>query len=125
MYDDCRLVGAVFCGDEVVLHDVAEGLGVAIDGRDLGIGRSALEAGDEGLGGFHCGRDTGLRSLLLLSLSGERAEQLTASQGRIEELRELGVPRGPLGDHLVEEVTFSHKFACSVYLDRYLSSDIA
>lgn len=48
MYDDCRLVGGVFCGDEVVLHDVTERLGVATPRRRQSLRRrlaSSIVAG--------------------------------------------------------------------------------
>jgi hypothetical protein len=95
--------GAVRLGrrDQVVLHDEAEALRVAIDGRNLRIGRCALKARDKGLRSLHRRGDHGLRALLLLTLPGQSTQQLTPPASGVQQPRELGVARGALVDHLV------------------------
>lgn len=77
--------------DQVVLHDEAEALGVAIDGRHLRIGGRALKTRDERLRRLHRSGDHGLRALLLLTLVGQGAKKLATPASRVHQPRKLGV----------------------------------
>jgi hypothetical protein len=74
--DDRRRAGALVGWNQVVLDDIAERVGVTLDGRDLRVRRRALEPGHERLGGRHRRRDRSLGTLLLLAALGEGVQQL-------------------------------------------------
>lgn len=94
--------------DQLPVDPLAQGCGVPLHGRELGVDLGRLETGDSRLRGVHAGCHDVLRQAERLALSGEPFEELSAPDSGVQQCGKLWVRLGALRDHLVKEVLACH-----------------